>query len=67
MPESDLTARVTQLEAEVQELKAVQDLLLRLLSTVGRDLASEPPSISTRLVPSFKDRTMMLALSVTTR
>jgi hypothetical protein len=33
MPESDVIARVAALEAEIQELKAVQDLLLRLLST----------------------------------
>ena len=39
MPESDVTARLTELEAQVQELKAVQDLLLRLLSTT-RPLSS---------------------------
>jgi hypothetical protein len=33
MPESDVIARVAALEAEIHELKAVQDLLLRLLST----------------------------------
>ena len=33
MSEPDVTARLAALETEVQELKAVQDLLLRLLST----------------------------------
>ncbi len=33
MPEADVTARLAALETEIQELKAVQDLLLRLLST----------------------------------
>src|SRR5215211_3570252 len=36
---TDLAARVAALETEIQELKAVQDLLLRLLSTT-RPLSS---------------------------
>ena len=39
MAESDVAARVAALETEIQELKAVQDLLLRLLSTT-RPLSS---------------------------
>ena len=33
MSEPDVTTRLAALEAEIEELKAVQDLLLRLLST----------------------------------
>jgi hypothetical protein len=33
VPESDLVARVADLEAEVLELKSLQELMLRLLST----------------------------------
>ena len=39
MTESDVAARVAALEREIQELKAVQELLLRLLSTT-RPLSS---------------------------
>ena len=39
MTDSDVAARVAALEREIQELKAVQDLLLRLLSTT-RPLSS---------------------------
>lgn len=33
MPESDPTARLAAIEAQIEELKSVQELLLRLLST----------------------------------
>ena len=39
MPEPDVVARLAELEAQVHELKAVQDLLLRVLSTT-RPLSS---------------------------
>lgn len=39
MSDSDVTARLAAIEAQLQELKAIQDLLLRLLSTT-RPLSS---------------------------
>lgn len=39
MPDSDVTARLAAIELQLGELKAVQDLLLRLLSTM-RPLSS---------------------------
>ena len=33
MPESDPTARLAAIEAQIEELKSIQELLLRLLST----------------------------------
>jgi hypothetical protein len=39
VPDSDVTARLAAIESQLEELKAVQDLLLRLLSTT-RPLSS---------------------------
>lgn len=39
MSESDVTVRLAEIESQIQELKAVQELLLRLLSTT-RPLSS---------------------------